>query len=89
VLSRLAKAEQQLAQAPPVDGPVGGVELRAYQLQMLGKLRAIRATLEAEGASVATLTQERDDARAERDALAKQVAKLNYRVEHLKKHVHV
>lgn len=46
-------------------------------------------TMKAEGSSVDQLRKERDEARAERDALQKQVAKLNYRVQHLKQHVPV
>jgi cell division protein FtsB len=45
--------------------------------------------MQKEGSSVEQLRKERDEARAERDALKKQVDKLNYRVLHLKQHVAV
>ncbi|DBA02585.1 TPA: hypothetical protein N0F65_011957 [Lagenidium giganteum] len=90
VLSRLDTAETKLTtDAKKVDGPVGGVELREYQLQILARLRDIRDTMAKEGSSVEQLRKERDEARAERDALQKQVTKLNYRVHHLKQHVTV
>lgn len=42
-----------------------------------------------EGSSVEQLRKERDEARTEAEALKKQVAKLNYRMHHLKQHVSV
>lgn len=45
--------------------------------------------MKAEGSSIDQLRKERDAALAERDALQKQVAKLNYRVQHIKQHVPV
>lgn len=46
MLARLGDVEAQLAaEAARVDGPVGGVELRAYQLQVLARLRQIRGAL--------------------------------------------
>ena len=43
--------------------------------------------MQKEESCLAQLRQERDDARRERDALQTQVAKLQYRVHHLKQHV--
>ena len=45
--------------------------------------------MQKEESSLDQLRKERDDARIERDALQKQVDKLNYRVHHLKQHVPV
>ncbi|KAJ0395529.1 hypothetical protein P43SY_001276 [Pythium insidiosum] len=88
VLSRMEQVEKKLqVDATKVDGPVGGVELRDYQLQVLARLRQIRDMMAKEGSSIEQLRKERDEARAERDSLQKQVAKLNYRVHHLKQHV--
>lgn len=42
-----------------------------------------------EGSSLEQLRKERDEARSEAAALKKQVAKLDYRVQHLKQHVRV
>uniref|UniRef100_K3WDX7 Uncharacterized protein n=1 Tax=Globisporangium ultimum (strain ATCC 200006 / CBS 805.95 / DAOM BR144) TaxID=431595 RepID=K3WDX7_GLOUD len=90
VLGRLDQVEKKLAaEGKQVDGPVGGVELREYQLQVLARLRQIRDTMNQEGSSLEQLRKERDDARSEAEALKKQVAKLNYRVQHLKQHVQV
>ncbi|RLN93113.1 hypothetical protein BBJ28_00008289 [Nothophytophthora sp. Chile5] len=90
VLARMNSVEKRLAvDAKEVDGPVGGADLREYQTQLLLRLRAIRDTMASEGSSVEQLRKERDEARSERDALQKQVAKLNYRVGHLKQHVPV
>ncbi|GAB9474732.1 hypothetical protein Gpo141_00011850 [Globisporangium polare] len=90
VLERLSQVEKKVAaEAKQVDGPVGGVELRDYQLQVLARLRQIRNTMNQEGSSVEQLRKERDEARTEAEALKKQVAKLNYRVHHLKQHVSV
>ena len=44
-------------------------------------------TMQKEESCLEQLRQERDDARRERDALQTQVAKLQYRVHHLKQHV--
>ncbi|POM65105.1 Hypothetical protein PHPALM_19237, partial [Phytophthora palmivora] len=90
VLSRMDAAEKRVAvETKKVDGPVGGADLREYQTQLLLKLRAIRDTMQKEGSSLEQLRKERDEARIERDALKKQVDKLNYRVQHLKQHVPV
>lgn len=90
MVSRMDVAEKRLAaEAKKADGPVAGADLREYQTQLLLKLRAIRDTMQKEGSSVEQLKKERDEARQERDALQKQVAKLNYRVHHLKQHVPV
>lgn len=43
MLERLIQVEKTVATAAKrVDGPVGGVELREYQLQVLARLRQIR-----------------------------------------------
>lgn len=43
VLERLNHVEKKVAaEAKQVDGPVGGVELRDYQLQVLARLRQVR-----------------------------------------------
>ncbi|CAH0487792.1 hypothetical protein KXD40_000806 [Peronospora effusa] len=90
VLNRMDVIETRLAdEIKQVDGPVGGANLREYQTQLLLKLRAIRDSMQKEGSSLEQLRKERDDARIERDALKKQVDKLNYRVHHLKQHVPV
>ncbi|TYZ62963.1 hypothetical protein PybrP1_008101 [[Pythium] brassicae (nom. inval.)] len=90
VAARLSQVEAQLAaDAARIDGPVGGVELRAYQQQVLARLRQIRDTMNAEGSSLEQLRAERDAARSEAATLKQQVAKLSYRVEHLKQHVRV
>uniref|UniRef100_A0AAV1TZY3 Uncharacterized protein n=1 Tax=Peronospora matthiolae TaxID=2874970 RepID=A0AAV1TZY3_9STRA len=70
-----------------VDGPVGPADLRGYQEQLLLKLRAIRDTMQKDDPCLDQVREERDDARRERDALQTQVAKLTYRVHHLKQHV--
>lgn len=45
VLERLSQVEKKVAaKGQQVDGPVGGVELRDYQLQVLARLRQIRGT---------------------------------------------
>ncbi|DAZ97225.1 TPA: hypothetical protein N0F65_010387 [Lagenidium giganteum] len=88
VLDRFEQVEKKLAASEKKsEGAVSGVELREYQLKMLARLRHIRDTMEKEGSSLDQLRQERDEARKERDALQVQVNKLNYRVEHLKRHV--
>ncbi|CAI5736350.1 unnamed protein product [Hyaloperonospora brassicae] len=88
VLHRMDIVEQRLAaDAKREDGPVGPADLGAYQRQLLLKLRSIRDTMQKEESCLEQLRQERDDARRERDALQTQVAKLQYRVHHLKQHV--
>ncbi|RLN98372.1 hypothetical protein BBJ28_00019932 [Nothophytophthora sp. Chile5] len=92
VLARMDSVEKRLAvDAKEVDGPVGGADLREYQTQLLLRLRAIRGAspVRYRGSSVEQLRKERNEARSERDALQKQVAKLNYRVGHLKQHMPV
>ncbi|TDH70957.1 hypothetical protein CCR75_002917 [Bremia lactucae] len=90
VMSRMDSMEKRVeTELKQVDGPVSGADLREFQMQQLVKLRAIRETMQKEGSSLEQLRKERDEARSERDALLKQVNKLNYRVQHLKKHVPV
>lgn len=59
--------------------------VRAYQIQVLEKLKAIRQSLASEGGDVKTIKAERDAALAENAALKKEVDRLNYRVRHLVK----
>ncbi|CEG42723.1 uncharacterized protein PHALS_12975 [Plasmopara halstedii] len=90
VLDRIDSVEKQMSvKLKEVDGPVGGTDLQEFQKEMLVKLRAIRDKMFEEGSSLEQLRKERDMARSERDALVKQVDKLNYRVQHLKQHVSV
>jgi hypothetical protein len=56
-----------------------------YQVQMLGKLKAIREGLAAEGGDVGTIRAERDSLREANNALKKENERLNYRVRHLVK----
>ena len=59
------------------------IMLRSYQIELLGKLKAIRAGLTAEGGDVGTIRVERDALKDENAALKKENERLNYRVRHL------
>jgi hypothetical protein len=62
--------------------------LKAYQLTMAQKLRAIRDAMIAENGSSESLSKvisERDGALAENAKLKKEIERLNYRVNHLVK----
>lgn len=79
---------EKSAVAPSSDaGSAQAVEvaIKKYQQQMLGKLKAIKDALQAEGGDVVTIRQERDAAQAENAALKKEMERLNYRVRHLVK----
>lgn len=59
--------------------------VRAYQSQILGKLKDVRNALMSEGGDVVTIKAERDAAVAENAKLRKEIERLNYRVRHLVK----
>lgn len=79
--------EKSIASPPAnaADAQAVDLAIKLYQKQILGKLKAIRDALVAEGGDVATIRRERDEARAENAALKKDVERLNYRVRHLVK----
>lgn len=57
--------------------------LKAYQKQILGKLKQIRESLTAEGGDVQSIKNERDQLAQENKQLKVEVERLNYRVSHL------
>jgi hypothetical protein len=57
--------------------------VRAYQVQVLGKLKAVREALASEGGDINTIRDERDKALQENAQLKKEIQRLNYRVNHL------
>ena len=59
--------------------------VRAYQIQVLEKLKVIRESLASEGGDVVSIKAERDAALTENAALKKEIDRLNYRVRHLVK----
>ncbi|OQR87969.1 hypothetical protein ACHHYP_07775 [Achlya hypogyna] len=81
VSQRLATVEKSL-------GAVGSGDLKAFQEQMLVALRQLRETMIAEAATAAPSSSSNEAAlREENEALKKQVAKLNYRISHLLRHI--
>jgi chromosome segregation ATPase len=85
--NRMQSIEERLValeSSAPVDNS-SAVEaaVRAYQAQILGKLKDIRHTLVSEGGDVVTIKSERDAAVAENVKLKKEIERLNYRVRHL------
>jgi uncharacterized coiled-coil DUF342 family protein len=59
------------------------VAVKAYQKQMLSKLKQIRDSLNEEGGDIQSVTKERDQLLQENKQLKAEVEKLNYRVRHL------
>ena len=59
--------------------------MKAYQKQLLEKLKLIRDSLMSEGGDVSTIRKERDALAEENKQLKKEVERLNYRVRHLVK----
>jgi len=91
LLKTLQKRVQALEKAGPAagggrggGGGGDGPALRAYQTEMLGKLRALRKALQEEG-DLTSVKEERDAALAENAKLKKDLAKAQYRIMHLKR----
>ena len=59
--------------------------LHQYQKQILGKLKEVREKIAEEGGDISTIRRERDEAVSQNALLSKEIAKLNYRVQHLVK----
>jgi chromosome segregation ATPase len=59
--------------------------LKAYQKQILGKLKQIRESFDAEGGDIQTIRSERDKLAAENKQMKTEIERLNYRVNHLVK----
>lgn len=59
--------------------------LHQYQKQILGKLKEVRDKIAEEGGDISTIRKERDEAVNQNALLVKEIAKLNYRVQHLVK----
>jgi chromosome segregation ATPase len=59
--------------------------LKAYQKQILGKLKQIREAFDAEGGDIQTIRSERDQLAAENKKMKTEIERLNYRVNHLVK----
>ncbi len=71
--------------APADNSAAVEAAVRAYQSQILSKLKDIRQSMMAEGGDVGTIKAERDAAVAENAKLKKEIERLNYRVRHLVK----
>ncbi|OQS04123.1 hypothetical protein THRCLA_20967 [Thraustotheca clavata] len=81
VSQRLAAVEKSL-------NSVGGGDLKAFQEQMLVALRQLRETMQAEAKTSPSTSSSNEAAlKEENEALKKQVAKLNYRISHLLRHI--
>lgn len=93
--SRISELESRLLQlesSTEKEAKIGGVSeeelsniMRDYQLNILNRLKEIRSAMK--DGDVATVTQERDEAREEVVKMKKEIEKLNYRIFHLSKHV--
>ena len=87
---RMKSIEERIVALESTNAPVNNTAavqeaVRAYQIQVLEKLKDIRQSLASEGGDVVNIKAERDAALAENAALKKEVERLNYRVRHLVK----
>lgn len=84
LLQSLQKRVGQIERASAAESTGDTSQLRAYQADMLVKLRAVRASLVQEG-DLTTLKAERDAAVSENAGLREALDKANYRIMHLKR----
>ena len=72
-----------IASSKPAAPAGGGPQLQQYQTEMLGKLRALRDSLDAERAPFVKMQAERDAAVSAKATLEEANEKMAYRIKHL------
>ena len=77
---RLTKVESSLGSNMST---TTNVDLKAYQTQLLVKLKGIRQAMTAEGGDIVQIKEERDKLAIENAKQKKEIDKLNYRIKHL------
>ncbi|KAF0717854.1 Aste57867_2054 [Aphanomyces stellatus] len=90
VETKMTTIEARLGAVETSLSSVGSGDLVAFQKQMLVSLRAVRAVLrdeETARAAAAAPAGQTEALLEENAALKKEVSKLNYRIEHLLRHI--
>ena len=72
-----------IASSKPAAPAGGGPQLQQYQTEMLGKLRALRDSLDAERVPFVKMQAERDAAVSAKATLEEANEKMAYRIKHL------
>ncbi len=57
--------------------------VKAYQSQLLGRLKEIRDAFQSEGGDIISITKERDLLKEENKQLKKEMERMQYRIKHL------